>query len=193
MPVTGYQLVGDTYHLQLGGGTATIPASQVAGIEPEEVFAAPAPAATSDAAATPYTKLIHDASKRYGVDANLVLSVIAAESNFNPKAVSRRNAGGLMQLLPQTASRLGVRNVFDPGQNIDAGTRYLKELLTRYDNNLALALAAYNAGPQNVQRYGRVPPFSETVRYVRRIQKEYTHRQSMRASSTTSSAPAGSL
>ena len=193
LSVSSYQLVGDTYRVQLAGGSAEIPASQVVGIEPEETFTASAPDATSVRPAIEYAELIRSASKQYGVDANLIVSVIAVESNFNPKAVSRRNARGLMQLLPQTASRLGVRNIFDPAQNIDAGTRYLKGLLARYDNNLALALAAYNAGPQNVQRYGRVPPFSETVSYVRRIQKEYARRQSTRASNGASAREAGSL
>jgi soluble lytic murein transglycosylase-like protein len=193
LSVSSYQLVGDTYRVQLAGGSAEIPASQVVGIEPEEIFTASAPDATSARPAIEYAELIRSASKQYGVDANLIVSVIAVESNFNPNAVSRRNARGLMQLLPQTASRLGVHDIFDPAQNIDAGTRYLKGLLARYDNNLALALAAYNAGPQNVQRYGRVPPFSETVSYVRRIQKEYARRQSTRASNAASTREAGSL
>jgi soluble lytic murein transglycosylase-like protein len=193
LSVSSYQLVGDTYRVQLAGGSAEIPASQVVGIEPEEIFTASAPDATSVRPAIEYAELIRSASKQYGVDANLIVSVIAVESNFNPNAVSRRNARGLMQLLPQTATRLGVHNIFDPAQNINAGTRYLKGLLARYDNNLALALAAYNAGPQNVQRYGRVPPFSETVSYVRRIQKEYARRQSTRASNGASARETGSL
>jgi soluble lytic murein transglycosylase-like protein len=113
------------------------------------------------------------AASRYGVDAELITSVIAVESNFDPKAVSRKNARGLMQLLPETAARLGVKNVFDPKENIDAGTRYLKELLQLYNNDLVLTLAAYNAGPDNVQKYGTVPPFAETVSYVRRVKRSY--------------------
>lgn len=173
--VTGYQLVGDTYKLQVPGGVAEISAAEVVAIEPEEVFTSPpAPAPTT----APYSELIRGAAARYGVDAELIASVIAAESNFDPKAVSRRNARGLMQLLPETAKRLGVKNVFDPRENIEAGTRYLRDLLLRYQNNLALALAAYNAGPVRVRQYGRIPPYRETITYVRRIQKEYSRRKS---------------
>ena len=172
--VTGYQLIGETYKLQLQGGSAEIAATDVVAIEPEEVFtSSPAGAAS----ASPYGELIRAAAARYAVDADLVTSVIAAESNFDPKAVSRKNARGLMQLLPETARRLGVRNIFDPKENIDAGTRYLSQLLQRYDNNLALALAAYNAGPDRVRQYGRVPPYRETVVYVKRIQREYSRRK----------------
>jgi soluble lytic murein transglycosylase-like protein len=113
------------------------------------------------------------AATRYGLDADLISSVIAAESNFDPKAVSKRNAHGLMQLLPETAASFGVRNIFDPQENIDAGTHYLRDLLQRYNNNLSLALAAYNAGPQRVEQFGRVPPFTETVSYVRRVKRAY--------------------
>jgi soluble lytic murein transglycosylase-like protein len=173
--VTGYQLNGDTYHLQLQGGTADLPASEVAGIEPEEVFY---PIPRVEVAKSPFREQIQAAAARYAVDPDLISSVIAAESNFDPQAVSRRNARGLMQLLPQTARRLGVKNVFDPAENIDAGTHYLSELLKRYNNNLVLTLAAYNAGPQSVQRYGRVPPFRETQTYVQRVGRSYAQRKS---------------
>jgi len=112
------------------------------------------------------------------VDADLITSVIAVESNFDPKAVSRKKARGLMQLLPETAARLGVRNIEDPQENIDAGTRYLRELLQKYNNNLVLALAAYNAGPERIQQYGRVPPFPETISYVRRVKRSYENGKS---------------
>jgi Transglycosylase SLT domain len=184
IPVTGYELVGDRYRLQMVGGAVEVPVDDVVTIEPEEVFtreAAPPPATA------PYRELVEAAASRYGVDADLITSVIAAESNFDPRAVSRKNARGLMQLLPETAKRLGVQNVFDPKENIDAGTRYLRELLQKYRNNLALALAAYNAGPERVQQYGRVPPFRETVSYVRRVKKGYDTRKS--APTKTNAAP----
>ena len=95
--------------------------------------------------------------------------MIAAESNFNPKAVSRKQALGLTQLLPQTAAQYSVANVFDPAQNIEGGAHYLKDLLEKYRGNLALALAAYNAGPDTVERYNGIPPFAETQNYVKRI------------------------
>ena len=173
--VTGYQLLDDKYRLQLQGGWLDVQTAAVVSIEPEEVFTpVPAqPAAAPAAAMSPYHELVAAAASRYGVDAELITSVIAVESNFDPKAVSRKNARGLMQLLPKTAARLGVKDVFDPAENIDAGTRYLRDLLQLYNNDLTLTLAAYNAGPDNVQKYGRVPPFSETVSYVKRVKRNY--------------------
>ncbi len=173
--VTGYQLLDDKYRLQLQGGWLDVQTADVVSIEPEEVFTpVPAqPAAAPAAAMSPYHELVAAAASRYGVDAELITSVIAVESNFDPKAVSRKNARGLMQLLPETAARFGVKDVFDPAENIDAGTRYLRDLLQLYNNDLTLTLAAYNAGPDNVQKYGRVPPFSETVSYVKRVKRNY--------------------
>ena len=153
---------------------AEMRAEDVVAIEPEEVFVSVPPVAVAKA---PFRDLIEAAASRYNVDAELIASVIAAESNFDPKAISRRNARGLMQLLPTTAARFGVHNIFDPAENIDAGTRYLGELLHRYDNDLILALAAYNAGPQRVQKYGTVPPFPETLSYVRRVKRTYDQRK----------------
>ena len=175
LSVTGYQLVGDKYRLQLNGGFVEVPSEDVAAIEPEEVFTPVRPVETAKA---PFTDLIQQAAARYSVDADLIASVIATESNFDPKAISRRNARGLMQLLPETAARLGVHDIFDPAENIDAGTRYLRDLLQRYGNNLALTLAAYNAGPVRVQQYGRIPPFAETQSYVRRVRRAYDKRRS---------------
>jgi soluble lytic murein transglycosylase-like protein len=172
--VTSYQLRGDTYILQLQGGTAEVPASEVAGIEPQDIFTPSAP----PPAKLPFTEAINTAARRYRVDADLIHSVIAVESRFDPKAVSRKHARGLMQLLPETAAQLGVRDVFDPAENINGGTQYLSLLLARYGNNLPLALAAYNAGPRLVERYGTVPPFSETMAYIERVQREYARRKS---------------
>jgi soluble lytic murein transglycosylase-like protein len=189
LTVTGYQLLGDKYRLQMNGGFVEVPSADVVAIEPEEVFTPIVVPVKPGALAqnAQFGQFIQSAATRFHVDADLISSVIAIESNFNPKAVSRRNARGLMQLIPGTANRLGVRNVFDPAENIDAGTRYLGELLHRYDNDLILALAAYNAGPERVQKYGRVPPFPETMSYVKRV--KHTYDQQKLSSPPTTAAP----
>jgi soluble lytic murein transglycosylase-like protein len=107
----------------------------------------------------------------------LLNSVIRAESGFNPHAVSRKGAQGLMQLMPETASKLGVPNAFDPGANVDGGTRYLRELLERYNFDLVKALAAYNAGPKRVEQYGGVPPYYETRAYVASIVRDFNRKK----------------
>ena len=171
LTVTGYELLGDKYRLQMKGGMAELSAEEVVSIEPEEVFE-PLPEPLSDN--TPYHEIIRAAAERYGVDADLIHCVIAVESNFNSKAISPRNARGLMQLLPTTATRMGVKNIFDPKENVDGGTRYLRDMLARYHHDVTLALAAYNAGPEKVSKYGnRVPPYAETRLYVERIARGY--------------------
>src|SRR5579863_8768912 len=117
--------------------------------------------------------VIENASGTYRLDPDLVNSVIRAESGFNVRAVSPKGAQGLMQLMPKTAFDLGVQNAFDPQANVEGGTRYLRELLERYDFDLIKALAAYNAGPQRVEQYGGVPPNFETKAYVARIVRDY--------------------
>jgi hypothetical protein len=179
--VTGYQIIGDKYRLQMAGGSVEVAVEDVTAIEPEEIFT-PLPAKPE--VKPPFRELVEAAAARYKVDADLITSVIAAESNFDPNAVSPKNARGLMQLLPETAARLGVLNIFDPQENIDAGTRYLRDLLQKYNNDLVLALAAYNAGPENVQWYGRVPPFPETLSYVRRVKRNYEMSKSNAAGKT---------
>jgi soluble lytic murein transglycosylase-like protein len=170
--VTSYQRVGDEMRLTIDGGTVEVAVSDVVAIQPEEVFAPNPPATLAPAVSGRYAKLIRDAAEKHGVDGALIQRVIAAESNFNPRAVSPKDAFGLMQLLPETAERYSVVNMFDPAQNIDAGTRYLKTLLDQYNGNVPLALAAYNAGRETVARYDGVPPFRETQKYVRRITTE---------------------
>ena len=120
-----------------------------------------------------YEPEIWKASQRYSVDYHLVRAVIKAESNFNPNAVSRAGARGLMQLMPQTASLLQVNDSFHPEENIDGGVRYLRYLLNVYKDNLSLALAAYNAGEKAVFNYRGIPPYQETQTYVQRVLRYY--------------------
>jgi soluble lytic murein transglycosylase-like protein len=126
-----------------------------------EYFAVPANQA--------YDEIIEEAAAKYEMDANLIRAVMQAESAFHPYVVSRAGAEGLMQLMPDLADEMGVNNAFDPRENIMGGTRYLKRLLDYHDGNIDLALASYNAGPGNVQRYRGVPPFRETRNYVKTI------------------------
>ncbi len=142
--------------------------------------AAPAPAADPAAARAAYDSIIEKYSSEYGVDPKLIQSMIATESAFNEKAVSPKGAQGLMQLMPATASGLGVRNPFDPEENIWGGIKHMRNLLdtfSGYPDSLVLSLAAYNAGENLVQRIGRVPAFRETNDYVRSIIQRYGKRQ----------------
>jgi len=179
--ITGYELSGQTLRLYIGGGTVDVNAVDVLRIEPEDVFLS----AGTPAPAVPFGKLIRESAAKNGVDDALVSSVISAESNFNPRAVSRRNAQGLMQLVPGTAARYSVSNAFDPGQNIEAGTRYLRDLLAKYNGDMQQALAAYNAGPGRVQQYGGIPPYAETQAYVKRVTKKYTQTKQAQQAATT--------
>lgn len=120
---------------------------------------------------SPYDQYIIKASQTYQVEAALIKAVIMAESGYNPKAVSRRGAQGLMQLMPGTAKWLGVHDAFDPVLNIDGGVRYLRRLLDRFEGDVQLALAAYNAGSRYVRKYGGVPPFKATHSYIKKVMK----------------------
>src|ERR1700735_3107455 len=131
---------------------------------------------------------VKDASGTYRLDPDLVTSVIRAESGFNVRAVSPKGAQGLMQLMPQTATQLGVKNAFDPQANVEAGTRYLRELLERYNFDLIQALAAYNAGLQRVEQYNGVPPYYETKAYVARIVRDFNKKNLAAKSANPSSA-----
>lgn len=128
---------------------------------------------TTSSNPTDYDQYITNAAAKYNVDPKLIKSVISNESGFDPMSVSSTGAVGLMQLMPGTARSLGVTDPFDPQQNIDGGTKYLREMLDTFGNNKMLAVAAYNAGPGSVQKYNGVPPFQETQNYVRKVLQSY--------------------
>jgi soluble lytic murein transglycosylase-like protein len=164
----------------------------------EAALADPKPAATANPAEaqsahlnvanlnrTDLSEVINSASTRYRLDPDLVNSVIRAESDFNVRAVSRTGAQGLMQLMPQTSSQLGVGNAFDAQANVEGGTRYLRELLERYNFDLVKALAAYNAGPRRVEQFGGVPPYYETRAYVARIVRDFNRKKLAQKSMAT--------
>ena len=120
-----------------------------------------------------FDPIISEASKKYALEAPLIKAVIKAESDFDPNAMSHKGARGLMQIMPMNYRLLNVENPFDPHQNIDGGARYLREMMDRYNGKLNLSLAAYNAGPGAVDKYGGVPPYPETTDYIERVMKYY--------------------
>ena len=186
-----------------------IPTDQITAIEklePDEeaMLVPPAPLSAPPAAqnTNQNTKTLHEivqeVARRHNIDADFLESVIAAESGGNARAVSRKGAQGLMQLMPDTASKLGVKNSFDPEANVEAGTRYLLDLLALYHNDVAKALAAYNAGPLRIQQYHGVPPYRETRAYIRRIINDFnrkkdnaTRKPAPARTASTAAAPTG--
>jgi soluble lytic murein transglycosylase-like protein len=183
--VERHEVDGDKVRLYQDGGFVEMDAAGVREYERDEAVAPPAAAAAMPAPPARFappapalapllsaTDLADAAADKYGLPRLLVRSVMAAESGFQPQAVSPKGAIGLMQLMPGTAAQLGV-DPFDPPQNVDAGTRYLRDLLEKYNGGLRHALAAYNAGPQAVDKYNGVPPYRETVNYVFRIERDF--------------------
>lgn len=175
------QFLGDNTRLFLEGNDTSyidVPTSEIQGFEKD--LSLPPARNTSPEKSRPVadlTQVVNSASATYRLDPDLVNSVIHAESGFNSRAVSRRGAQGLMQLMPGTAGRLGVTNPFDPEANVTGGTRYLRQLLERYNFDLVKALAAYNAGPLRVEQYRGVPPFRETRAYVAKVVREYNRKK----------------
>ena len=156
-----------------GGGYVDVKVSQVAGYEKEDALPAPP---TNEEAAAPDP--LQAAAAAHGLDPSLLHSVIAEESNHNPAAVSPKGAKGLMQLMPETAQEMDVKDPLNPGENVRGGARYLRQLLERYQGDLAKALSAYNAGPAKVDRFQGIPPFPETQNYVRRVITRFNQEKS---------------
>jgi len=183
----GYELHGDDLEILLpGGGSYRVDLARIERIVDDEVVVStvavedlrPQPLAPFDLSfsdarrplfGTAYDSLIERAAKEQNLDASFVSALIRAESNYEPRAISRKGARGLMQLMPATAKRLSVRKPFDPESNVRGGVRYLRELVDRFGDRPELILAAYNAGEQAVEAYGGVPPYRETLAYVSRI------------------------
>jgi len=171
------EVVGPVTRLYLGAdrdGYVDVPTDEIDRFEKD---LSPIAAGQTQHSAQEMNDVINTVSSRHHLDPDLINSVIHAESGFNPRAVSPKGAQGLMQLMPQTASRLGVGDAFDPNANVEGGTRYLRELLERYNFDLIKALAAYNAGPQRVEQYHGVPPYYETQAYVARIIRDFNRKK----------------
>ncbi len=149
--------------------------------EPAQIKVIPPSAAQERTVSLPgtflstYSEIIHEACGKHGVDPALVHAIVKVESDFNATAVSRKGAMGLMQLMPQTAADMNVKNTFNPTENIAGGVKYIRYLLDRYEGNLELVLAAYNAGETNVKKWGTIPPFSETRQYVKKVLAIYNN------------------
>ena len=198
---TRHEVAGATTRLWMctdaGAGYVEVPSEQIEAFEQgrsEVARAAPATASETTASSIPPAKdpirtLIARAASRYQIDPDFVFSVVKAESGFNPAAVSPKGAGGLMQLMPQTAASLGIENVFDAAANVEGGTKYLRHLLDLYNGDAVKALAAYNAGPQRVEQYGGIPPYRETWAYIARIIDDYNRKKAQRQAQSTAGSP----
>ena len=172
------EVMGATTRLYFESGRQSgwidVPTSEIASYQREEVETPdPVPPATAEG----IPGLVDAAGERHQVDPDFINSVIKAESSFNPRARSPKGAQGLMQLMPATAFKLGVMDAYEPGVNIEGGTRYLRQLLEQYHGDAIKALAAYNAGPQRVEQYRGVPPYRETRNYVRRVILDFNRKK----------------
>ncbi|MBW2335468.1 MAG: lytic transglycosylase domain-containing protein [Deltaproteobacteria bacterium] len=163
----------DIYRYIDGNGVMHFTNVPTSSIQNYKLFLKEKPQITNRYSTEKYDSLISDASERHGVSFPLLKAIIKAESDFDPHAVSKKGATGLMQIMPENFKPLGIRDPFDPWENINAGARYFKQMYDRFKGKLALSLAAYNAGPTAVDRYKTIPPYEETEEYVRRVLKYY--------------------
>lgn len=203
--------MGATTRLYITGGYMDVPTAEIASFDKDDSPTPPAmseagkaeeaalttqPQAQTSATTAPakvdLDQLVREASSRHQLDPDFVSSVIKAESNFKTRAVSRKGAQGLMQLMPQTAAKLGVKDAFDPQANVEAGTAHLSALLEMYNNDPIKALAAYNAGAHRVQQYHGVPPYYETRVYVAKIVRDFNAKKRAQAAAQTKAAQAAS-
>ncbi|HEX7289422.1 MAG TPA: lytic transglycosylase domain-containing protein, partial [Candidatus Angelobacter sp.] len=213
IPFLRKEQMGSTTRLYITGGYMDVATSEIASFDkddsppPPAVSESTAPATSTATAAQPATlvqtpatvstptartdidQLVREASSRHQLDPDFVSSVIKAESNFQTRAVSRKGAQGLMQLMPQTAAKLGVKDAFDPQANVEAGTAHLSALLDMYHNDPIKALAAYNAGAHRVQQYNGVPPYSETRAYVSKIVRDFNAKKRAQAKAAQAATP----
>jgi hypothetical protein len=187
------EIRGTVTRLYTGTGNGSyidVATNQIERFEKDETPSSPIPPAATAAPAAPTTtnplniaqpvnldQVVKDAGGKHQIDPDFINSVIRAESGFNTRAVSPKGAQGLMQLMPGTASNLGVNNAFDPKANVDGGTRYLRWLLEKYNYDVPKALAAYNVGPHRVEQYHGVPPYLETRAYVARIIRDFNRKK----------------
>jgi len=177
------EVTGENVRLYISDSSYTeVPSSQISSYQPDLT---PLPVVENSAPQLSVDQHVVRAGETNGVDADFIRSVIRAESGSNPKAVSRKGAQGLMQLMPATATKLGVKDSFDPAQNVNGGTQFLRELLEKYNGDAAKALAAYNAGPHRVQQYNGVPPYRETRVYVASVIRDYNRRKAAAAKAAT--------
>jgi soluble lytic murein transglycosylase-like protein len=187
IPVTGPALQGEDFYFYLDNSGAQVltnippvpetPSADLTSASPNKEQDSGLSSGIAALDSRKFDPIINKYASYYELDPSLIHSIIATESGFNPNAVSSKGARGLMQLMPETAERLGVKNSFDPEQNIRAGVRHFRSLMDMFNNNLDLSLAAYNAGENLVQRLGRVPMYQETIDYVRSVTRRYKERQ----------------
>jgi hypothetical protein len=175
------EVIGEITRLYLNVETSSsfvdVRSADIDRFEKDEVVIAPEVPKAASLPVLTIDQSISQAGEKHHIDPDFITSVVRAESGFHPRAVSPKGARGLMQLMPQTATGLGVKDSFDTNENVQAGTQYLRQLLEKFDYDAVKALAAYNAGPDRVTRYHGVPPYSETRNYVNRIVRDYNRKK----------------